>query len=87
MVSEHLARNRERNSLIANTYAENWEKYGQTIIFADRWYQCEALVELLRQQGIRTDVLFGRQDVNAGSAEARVATGGAGYRPNRTRRS
>ncbi|GGS42507.1 hypothetical protein GCM10008961_37140 [Deinococcus knuensis] len=72
-VIEHLARNRERNSLIANTYAENREKYGQTIIFADRWYQCEALVELLRQRGVRADAVFSRQDANPGSAEARNA--------------
>ncbi len=33
-VIEHLARSRERNTLIAEQYDRNKEKYGQTIIFA-----------------------------------------------------
>lgn len=72
-VIAHLAQNRERNTLIANTYAENRAKYGQTIIFADRWYQCEALVELLRARGVRADAVFSHQDANLGSVDARNA--------------
>ena len=40
-IIEHLARNKERNQAIASTYADNKEKYGKTIMFADRWFQCE----------------------------------------------
>lgn len=70
-VIAHLASNRARNAFIADTYARNREKYGQTIIFADRWYQCTALVELLRQRGVRADAVFTHQDANPGSEEAR----------------
>jgi superfamily II DNA or RNA helicase len=70
-VIAHLASNRERNTLIAETYSQNREKYGQTLIFADRWYQCTALVELLRQRGVRADAVFTHQDADPGSAEAR----------------
>ena len=72
-VIAHLASNRNRNAFIADTYARNREKYGQTIIFADRWYQCTALVELLRQRGVRADAVFTHQDANPGSEEARNA--------------
>lgn len=68
-----LAQSAERNAMIADTYVRNREKYGQTIIFADRWYQCTALVELLRQRGVRAAAIFTHQDANPGSAEARNA--------------
>ncbi|GGN43310.1 DEAD/DEAH box helicase family protein [Deinococcus daejeonensis] len=72
-VIAHLAQHRDRNALIATTYAEHREKYGQTIIFADRWYQCEAIVELLRQRGVRADAVYSQQDADPGSPEARNA--------------
>ncbi|MGY2896778.1 DEAD/DEAH box helicase family protein [Deinococcus sp. UYEF24] len=72
-VIAHLASNRDRNTLIAETYAQNRDKYGQTLIFADRWYQCTALVELLRQRGVRADAVFTHQDADPGSVEARNA--------------
>lgn len=53
-----LAKNRERNALIANTYATNREKYGKTIIFAERWYQCEQIRELLQQRSVRAGVVY-----------------------------
>ena len=69
----HLAGNKVRNTFIADTYAHNREKYGQTIIFADRWYQCTALVELLRQRGVRADAVFSHQEANPGSVSGRAA--------------
>lgn len=72
-VIAHLASHRVRNAFIADTYAHNREKYGQTIIFADRWYQCTALVELLRQRGVRADTIFSHQETNPGSVSGRVA--------------
>ena len=53
-----LAKNRERNALIANTYANNPKRYGKTIIFAERWYQCEQIRELLQQHGVRAGVVY-----------------------------
>ena len=52
-----LAKNSERNALIANTYASNREKYGKTIIFAERWYQCEQIRDYLQARGIKAGVL------------------------------
>ena len=77
-VIAHLARHRERNAMIADTYAQNREKYGQTIIFADRWYQCTALVELLRERGVRADAIFTHQEADPGSVEARNARSATG---------
>ncbi|MDQ3010735.1 MAG: DEAD/DEAH box helicase family protein, partial [Acidobacteriota bacterium] len=50
-----LAQSRERNQFIAATYERHRERYGKTIIFADRWFQCEQIGEFLRQRGVRTD--------------------------------
>lgn len=72
-VIAHLASNRARNALIADTYAQNRERYGQTIIFADRWYQCTALVELLRQRGVRADAIFTHRDADPGTVDVRNA--------------
>lgn len=70
-VIEHLARNRQRNALIADTYVQHRERYGQTIIFADRWYQCTALVELLRERGVRAGAIFTHRDADLGSPDTR----------------
>ena len=70
-IIDQLARNRERNAFIAETYTANQERYGKAIIFADRWYQCEQLREMLRQRNIRADVVYSHVDADPGSAEAR----------------
>lgn len=61
-----MAENRNRNEHIAATYANNCEKYGKTIIFADRWFQCEAISEFLEKRGIR-----------AGSVYSHIVKGGS----------
>ncbi len=68
-----LADNRDRNTFIAKTYAENKEHYGKTIIFADRWFQCEQLREFLKQQNksIRVGTVYSHVDAAPGSADAR----------------
>ncbi|MGA9378258.1 MAG: helicase-related protein, partial [Phormidium sp.] len=68
-----LAENRDRNAFIARTYAENKELYGKTIIFADRWFQCEQLREFLEQQkkGIKVGTIYSHSDANLGIADAR----------------
>lgn len=68
-----LAENRDRNAFIARTYAENKELYGKTIIFADRWFQCEQLREFLEQQkkGIKVGTIYSHSDANLGITDAR----------------
>ncbi|OKH36023.1 hypothetical protein NIES2119_18690 [[Phormidium ambiguum] IAM M-71] len=68
-----LAENHDRNSFIARTYAENKERYGKTIIFADRWFQCEQLREFLEQQkkGIKVGTIYSHIEADSGSADAK----------------
>ena len=70
-VISQLARSRERNQTIAAHYAENREKYGKTLVFADRWHQCEQISEYLKARGVRTGTVYSHVDTDPGSAEAR----------------
>lgn len=53
-----LAENRERNARIAEIYAQNKEKYKKTIMFADRWPQCEQLEAFLEKKGVRAGSIY-----------------------------
>ncbi|MCL2086476.1 MAG: DEAD/DEAH box helicase family protein [Oscillospiraceae bacterium] len=53
-----LADNHKRNDLIISDYIENRDEYGKTLIFADRWVQCEYLVEKLKAQGVRANAVY-----------------------------
>ena len=53
-----LSENSERNDYIVQTYVANKEKYGKTIIFADRWFQCVYLQRKLEDQGVRVNSVF-----------------------------
>jgi len=66
-----LAKDKTRNLFIAEHYANNREKYGKTIIFADRWFQCEAIGKFLSQRGVRTGTIYTHIDADPGSADAR----------------
>lgn len=68
-----LAQSEQRNAFIAKTYADNKERYGKTIMFADRWFQCEQLRGFLEQQnkGIRVGTIYSHIDADPGSADAR----------------
>lgn len=66
-----LANSKERNDYIVDTYVEQKEKWGKTIIFADRWYQCNYLCEALTKRGVRADVVYAHVDADPGSVEAR----------------
>lgn len=66
-----LAENNERNMFIADHYARNKERYGKTLIFADRWFQCEAISEHLRTRGIRTGTIYTHIDASPKSSDAR----------------
>lgn len=70
-VITEMALNRDRNSVIANHYVANKEKFGKTIMFADRWYQCEQISEFLRKRDVKTGTVYSHIDADPGSAEAR----------------
>ena len=65
-VPEHivtqLASNQGRNQFIADSYFKDKDRYGKTIMFADRWYQCEQLSKFLQDKGIRADTMYTRTD-------------------------
>ena len=66
-----LATRRERNEYIAGCYVSQRKRYGKTIIFADRWEQCEQLSEALKKRGVKADAIYSHVDANPGSVEAR----------------
>jgi ATP-dependent helicase IRC3 len=74
-IIDHLARNKERNAFIASTYADNRGKYGKTIIFTDRWYQCEAIVEALAKRKVKADAVYSHVDARIASVEGRRKRG------------
>ncbi|MDB5310202.1 MAG: putative helicase [Gemmataceae bacterium] len=71
-VIDALATSRERNDRIVGHYVGNRERYGKTIIFADRWPQCVYLCEALRRRGVRADAIYSHVDANPGTAEGRA---------------
>ena len=57
-VIEYLAKNAERNEMIVNHYVQFKKKYGKTIIFADRWFQCVYLKAKLIEKGVAADAVY-----------------------------
>ena len=53
-----LANDSTRNNYIVGDYLHNKGEYGKTLIFADRWVQCEYIVEKLRENGVRADCVY-----------------------------
>ncbi|MCX7022190.1 MAG: DEAD/DEAH box helicase family protein, partial [bacterium] len=70
-----LAENENRNHFIVDAYLNQRDKYGRTIIFADRWFQCEYFTEHLRPQGVRADAVYSHIDADPGNAAARNKRG------------
>jgi superfamily II DNA or RNA helicase len=66
-----LAENQARNDVIVQHYAENRAKYGKTLIFADRWSQCDYLATSLRKHGIRADVVYSKVDAKGQTIDER----------------
>lgn len=66
-----LAENQTRNDTIWKTYVDRRKEFGKTIIFADRWFQCDYLREKLREKGVRADVVYSHVDADPASVEAR----------------
>jgi ATP-dependent helicase IRC3 len=66
-----LAENKDRNNFIAEQYAMHKDRYGKTLIFVDRWFQCEAIAEQLRKRGIRAGTVYSHIDAGPRSSDAR----------------
>lgn len=66
-----LAAEAKRNDIIVDDYLRYREIYGKTIIFADRWFQCEYLKEKLKDRGVSADNVYSHIDEDPGSADAR----------------
>ena len=61
---ERMARVKERNTLIADEYIQNKEKYGKTLIFALNAEHCISLCEKLQKRGVRCDYVYSIHDGN-----------------------
>ncbi|MEH1963066.1 MAG: helicase-related protein [Nostoc sp.] len=73
-IIEILADNKHRNNFIVNSYVskkDSKDTYGKTIIFADRWFQCEYIKNKLVEKGIKADAIYSHIDADPGSADAR----------------
>lgn len=66
-----LAKSQNRNDTIVSTYLKNKERYGKTIIFADRWFQCEYLSEALNKRGVRVDAIYSHNDTDPNRDKAK----------------
>jgi len=51
-IIEKLADDHKRNDFIISDYIKNSDEYGKTIIFADRWFQCEYLKSKLNDKNL-----------------------------------
>ncbi len=69
-IIKKLAESEDRNQFIAETYVKDKQRYGKTIIFADRWFQCEALCTFLRNRGVKAGAIFARVNNGPGSVIA-----------------
>ena len=70
-IIEKLANDSRRNDFIVQEYVQNKERYGKTIIFADRWFQCVYLKTKLLERGIKADAVYSHIEADPGSAEGR----------------
>jgi len=69
-IIKKLAENEERNQFIADTYVKHKERYKKTIIFADRWYQCEALCKFLQNRGVKAGTIYTRVEKSSSTVLA-----------------
>lgn len=74
---EILARKAGRNEFIVNDYLTNHKLYGKTIIFADRWFQCISIKEVMLKKAnelgipLKVDAVYSHIVANPGNAEER----------------
>jgi hypothetical protein len=69
-----LAESRDRNDFEVASYVRERERYGRTIIFADRWYQCDYCARRSGSAGAR-DVVYSHVAVDRGG-RGRAETAG-----------
>lgn len=65
-VVDQLASNAKRNELIAETYKTHQQKFGKTIIFAERWWQCVQICEFLEPRGVKAGTMFSHVEAQKG---------------------
>lgn len=70
-IVQWLAENQRRNDVIVDTYVRNRKKYGKTLIFADRWTQCDYLRTALLRHGVRADVVYSHVDAKLATVDER----------------
>ncbi|WP_170320007.1 DEAD/DEAH box helicase family protein [Polyangium spumosum] len=70
-VIDALADNKERNAFIAKVYADNRKQWGKTIIFTDRWFQCEAIAEALGKHGVKAGSVYSHVDARPSTVAQR----------------
>ena len=56
-IADEIANNKERNNIIVNTYLNNKDKFGQTIIFAVNRLHAFALKSLFEKNGVAAEVI------------------------------
>ena len=49
-IIEEIAQNEDRNNFIAEYFCDNRERFGKTIIFLDRWYQCKIVENYINKK-------------------------------------
>lgn len=59
-IIDELASKQGRNDLIVSDYLNNKDEYGKTLIFADRWFQCEYLVNALNKNGVKANCVYSK---------------------------
>ena len=69
-IVEKIVKNQNRNDYIINEYLNNRNKYGKTIIFADRWFQCEYISDKLAKK-VKVDAIYSRIDKSSTSVRER----------------
>ena len=70
-IVSYLAENRSRNEYIAGYYLKHRERFGKTLIFADRWTQCETICTLLNSRGVRANAVYSHVASSYGTPEDR----------------
>lgn len=74
---ERLAKDSGRNDYIVNDYLDNYQTYGKTLIFADRWTQCVYIKNKLMQRAgerginLRVDAVYSHVDARGATVEER----------------
>jgi superfamily II DNA or RNA helicase len=74
-IIERLASDSGRNNFIVSDYINNKDDYGKTLIFADRWFQCEYIAEKINEQGARAAAVY-----SAVTGQDEIYRGGSGRR-------